>query len=226
MKTLFNGSDPQLILFDLDGTLLDSVPDLALAVDQMLSAVNRQPAGEARVREWVGNGAQTLVKRALAGQQDYVESEVDDELFEQAYQLFLSFYADCSAVGSVLYEGVKAFLDEVQERGIKLGLITNKPIHFTLPLLETFQLADYFAIVLGGDSLSEKKPHPMPLIHAMQQLQHTPAQTLMIGDSRSDIRSAQAAGCAVAAVTYGYNHGEPVSRYQPDRVVDNLLELL
>lgn len=226
MKSLFKGKLPQLVLFDLDGTLLDSVPDLALATDQMLQALGRPAAGEERVRSWVGNGAAMLVKRAVTGLQEPSDTELDHALFDQALQLFLDYYGKCCASKSQLYEGVMEFLQYLQADAVTMGLITNKPIGFTEPLLELFQLQQYFTIVLGGDSLEQKKPDPLPLNHAMQQLQVTPEQTLMVGDSRSDIHAARAAGCPVVAVSYGYNHGEPVSIYQPDRVVDNMLELI
>lgn len=217
---------PNLVLFDLDGTLLDSVPDLALATDQMLLTLGRSPAGEEQVRSWVGNGAPMLVKRALSGQQEPSQAEFDQILFDRAFPLFLDLYGKCCAAKSQLYAGVRGFLDQLVVESVTMGLITNKPIGFTEPLLEEFRLQQYFSIVLGGDSLEQKKPDPLPLLHAMQQLQINPEQTLMVGDSRSDIHAARAAGCPVVAVSYGYNHGEPISRYQPDLIVDNLLELI
>ncbi|WP_432472112.1 phosphoglycolate phosphatase [Amphritea sp. HPY] len=226
MKSLFKGEMPGLVLFDLDGTLLDSVPDLALATDQMLQTLGRPPAGEEQVRSWVGNGAPMLVKRALSGQQEPSQAELDQTLFDQAFPLFLDFYGNCCAAKSQLYAGVREFLDQLVAESVTMGLITNKPIGFTEPLLEEFRLQQYFSIVLGGDSLEQKKPDPLPLLHAMQQLQINPEQTLMVGDSRSDIHAARAAGCPVVAVSYGYNHGEPISGYQPDLIVDNLLELI
>ena len=226
MQSLFRGQLPELVLFDLDGTLLDSVPDLALATDQMLQALQLDPAGETAVRSWVGNGAQVLVQRALTGQQDPDISSIDPDLFERAFTLFLDCYGKCSAERSQLYPGVLEYLDWLSSRDVKMGLVTNKPIRFTLPLLETFNLDRYFGLVLGGDSLEQKKPDPLPLQHAMHEFSSMPDMTLMVGDSKSDIRAAQAAGCPVVAVTYGYNHGEPVADYAPDLIVDNLLELL
>ncbi|MDO6563965.1 phosphoglycolate phosphatase [Amphritea sp. 1_MG-2023] len=224
----FNDQLPRLVLFDLDGTLLDSVPDLALAIDRMLAALDLPFAGETQVRNWVGNGAPLLVKRALLGSGAVrdIDDEPDEALFEQAFALFLHHYGQCSAEQSQLYAGVREYLDFLQTQQVDMGLVTNKPIRFTETLLDEFDLRRYFSVVLGGDSLEEKKPHPLPLLHAMTQRGSTAEQTLMIGDSRSDIKAAQAAGCQVAAVTYGYNHGEPVSIYQPDFMIDDLRALM
>nr|WP_320136852.1 phosphoglycolate phosphatase [uncultured Amphritea sp.] len=223
MTTHYDAQLPQLVLFDLDGTLLDSVPDLALAVDRTLAALARPLAGEASVRDWVGNGAQMLVKRALAYGDE--NNEPDDALFEKAFALFLQHYGQCCAEQSRLYPGVREYLDFLHESQVDMGLVTNKPISFTETLLDEFDLRRYFSVVLGGDSLVEKKPHPLPLLHAMTARSVAAEQTLMVGDSRSDIKAAQAAGCRVVAVTYGYNHGEPVSLYQPDIIVDDLMQL-
>lgn len=224
LTSLYDDQFPQLVLFDLDGTLLDSVPDLALAVDRMLAALKRPLAGEALVRDWVGNGAQVLVQRALA--YGDANNEPDKTLFERAFALFLNHYGQCCAEQSQLYPGVREYLNFLHERQVDMGLVTNKPISFTEVLLDEFDLRRYFSVVLGGDSLVEKKPHPLPLQHAMIARRVAAEQTLMVGDSRSDIKAAQAAGCRVVAVTYGYNHGEPVSLYQPDIIVDDLMQLV
>ncbi|MBN0986903.1 phosphoglycolate phosphatase [Amphritea pacifica] len=226
LRELYNPGLPQLVLFDLDGTLLDSVPDLALAIDRMLAALDLSIAGQSRVRHWVGNGAQALVKRALAYSTGVEEDAAGSDLFDQAFALFLHHYGLCCAEQSKLYPGVEALLTFLGDNQVSMGLVTNKPIGFTEHLLDEYDLRRFFSIVLGGDSLAEKKPHPMPLLCAMDRLGVAPVQTLMVGDSRSDIRAAQQAGCKVAAVTYGYNHGEPVSAYQPDIIIDNLAELI
>ncbi|RTE66781.1 phosphoglycolate phosphatase [Amphritea opalescens] len=222
LTSLYDGEYPQLVLFDLDGTLLDSVPDLTLAIDRMLAALDRPIVGETQVRNWVGNGAQMLVKRALA----YSGAAEDDSaLFDRAFELFLHHYGLCCAEQSRLYSGVRDFLNALQARQVMMGLVTNKPMSFTQTLMDEFDLRQYFSVILGGDSLAEKKPHPLPLRYAMEKIGVAVEQTLMVGDSRSDIKAAQAAGCRVVAVTYGYNHGEPVSLYQPDIIVDDLMQL-
>lgn len=226
MRTLFNGQDPKLVLFDLDGTLIDSVPDLAAAVDAMLAELDRPAAGVERVRHWVGNGAQVLVQRALTGEQHPDSESIDPALFDRAFGLFMAAYGNSASHASTLYPGVIACLEGLQARGVKLGVVTNKPIQFTHPLLDEFGLAPFFSVVLGGDSLPEKKPAPAPLLHAMKLMACSPQETLMVGDSKSDIGAARAAGCPVAAVPYGYNHGEPVSNYNPDLEIDQLDQLL
>ncbi|WP_428036689.1 phosphoglycolate phosphatase [Amphritea sp.] len=225
LTELYSAGLPRLVLFDLDGTLLDSVPDLALAIDRMLAALELPPAGQSQVRNWVGNGAQALVKRALAHSPAAVDG-TDTDQFDRAFALFLHHYGLCCAEQSTLYPGAEALLSFLQAKQVLLGLVTNKPIGFTEQLLDEYNLRRFFTLVLGGDTLAEKKPHPMPLLHAMEKLSIAPEHTLMVGDSRSDIRAAQAAGCKVAAVTYGYNHGEPVDSYQPDIIIDNLIELI
>lgn len=226
MHTLFDGNDPQLVLFDLDGTLLDSVPDLALAVQRMQTQLQLPVATFEDITHWVGNGAQMLVQRALAGRIDPQGDEPDLALFEQAFPLFLEIYGNCCAERSQPYDGVLDFLAELKRRKIPMALVTNKPISFTRQLLSHFKLGHYFSVVLGGDSLAQKKPNPMQLLYAMNECNAEPESTLMVGDSRSDILAARAAGCPVVAVSYGYNHGEPVSQYQPDQVVDNLMQLV
>jgi phosphoglycolate phosphatase len=223
---------PSVVLFDLDGTLVDSVPDLAQAVDWMLAELQREPAGEARVRGWVGNGAPMLVKRALCSGMDPDEvspcgaRKAEAPVFDRALSLFYSAYGRCATQNSQLYPGALDYLEALAEQGIPMGLVTNKPERFTLTMLNDYDLARFFPLVLGGDSLPQQKPDPEPLLHAARFFGIDPGQGMMVGDSRHDIRAAQAAGMPVAAVTYGYNHGEPVSASGPDWVVDSLTELL
>lgn len=222
MRQLFAGELPQLVLFDLDGTLVDSVPDLAQAVDKMLLALGRPSAGEAKVRTWVGNGAVMLVKRALS---DNMSPTSEDADFDHAYALFLEYYAAATADRSELYPGVKACLAALAEANIAMGVVTNKPIEFTHPMLASFGLEKYFQVVLGGDSLATKKPSPEPLWQAAKQCGVEIEQTLMVGDSKSDLGAARAAGCPVACVPYGYNHGLDIADFKPDLIVDQLDQL-
>lgn len=219
MQRFFAGKDPKLVLFDLDGTLVDSVPDLAQAIDRMLVEIDRLPAGVEKVRNWVGNGAAVLVKRALSGTM-HPAKELDG--FDHAYALFLKFYAQATADKSELYSGVEQCLKTLQARGIQLGVVTNKPICFTETMLDGFSLSEYFQVVLGGDSLAQKKPEPEPLLSAMDACDAAPHNTLMVGDSSTDVRAARAAGCSVVCVPYGYNHGEDIALAKPDLVIENL----
>ena len=222
MKELFDGELPQLVMFDLDGTLIDAVPDLAAAVDQMLAQWGRPAAGVAQVRDWVGNGSPILVRRALAGSIDH--AAVDDNEAEQALQDFLQAYAGSHSATAV-YPGVNDLLQWLRRQDVALAIVTNKPERFVAPLLEEKGLGE-FDWVIGGDTLPVKKPDPAGLLHVMDAAGVSPGQSLFIGDSRSDILAARAAGVKVVAVSYGYNHGRPIAEERPDLLVDSLDALI
>ena len=223
----FHNHLPQLIIFDLDGTLVDSVPDLAVAVDSMLEQRGRAPAGEAKVRAWVGNGAAMLVRRALADSVDpAMVAQVDDAVHQQALQQFKQIYQQENGRQTRLYPGVKDVVPALAGLGIPLAVVTNKPLPFTTPLLEQFDIASCFRHVIGGECLPERKPHPLPLLHVCEQVGAKPRASLMVGDSRHDVEAAKAAGMVSAALTYGYNHGEPVAACEPDWLLDDFRELL
>ncbi|MFK0571574.1 phosphoglycolate phosphatase [Endozoicomonas sp.] len=216
-----------LVMYDLDGTLVESVPDLAFALDKMLLDMNRPAAGEPKTRLWVGNGIPTLVKRALADDMKGDQpGSVDQRLFEKAHERFRFHYGEALGLYCYLYPGVSEFLQAMKDRGIKQVVITNKSEQFSHRLLQLMGIEHYFERVLGGDSLPEMKPHPMPLLHAMKMLDTPTHQALMIGDSINDIRAAKAAGVKVIGLPYGYNHGVPIEEANPDLVVSSLTELL
>jgi phosphoglycolate phosphatase len=212
---------PAMILIDVDGTLVDSVPDLAYCVDEMMRRLGRPPHGEARVRDWVGNGVERLVRRALIGQLD---GEPTDQDFAAAYPIFIELYADNTSKRSRLYPGVREGLDYLESRGYALGCVTNKAARFTLPLLRDLGVHDDFGIVVSGDTLPVKKPDPGPLLHAARHFGVAPADALMIGDSKSDVAAARAAGFQIVCMSYGYNHGEDIRAYGPDAVIDSMAE--
>lgn len=223
LHTLFDGKLPELVMFDLDGTLVDSVPDLAAAVDAMLLQLGRPPAGVERVRLWVGNGARVLVRRALA---DSLEHErVDAAEAEAAHGLFMAAYAESHA-GTTVYPGVRDCLDWLAGRGIALALITNKPSQFIAPLLAEVGLDGYFHWTVGGDTLPVQKPDPAALFWVMERAGCAPARTLFIGDSRNDVLAARAAGVSCVALSYGYNHGRPIAEEEPALVLDDLSRLV
>jgi phosphoglycolate phosphatase len=213
---------PRMILIDVDGTLVDSVPDLAWCVDELMRRLGRRPHGEARVRDWVGNGVERLCRRALVGGLD---GEPPQEDFDRAYPIFLDLYAQNTSNRSYLYPGVREGLDYFKSQGYLLGCVTNKAAQFTVPLLKELGLYDDFGIVVSGDSLPVKKPDPQPLLHAAAHFDVTPEQSLMIGDSQSDVKAARAAGFQIVCMSYGYNHGEDIRNYNPDLVVDSMVEL-
>lgn len=212
-------TDIDLVVFDLDGTLIDSVPDLATAVDAMRADVGLPPAGPDKVRAWVGNGSQVLVERALTDTGAPESPAIDTRT---AHAAFLRHYHAAPCTHTRLYTGARACLDWLGDNSYTLALITNKPAAFLPSILEPLRIADYFTLTLGGDSLEQKKPHPAPLQHAAQYFDIVPERCLMIGDSRHDIAAGHAAGFRTLAVTYGYNHGQPIADSQPDFIVESL----
>ncbi|MDH2248505.1 phosphoglycolate phosphatase [Pseudomonas sp. GD03855] len=223
LEQLFDGMLPRLVMFDLDGTLMDSVPDLAAAVDKMLMLLGREPAGIERVRDWVGNGSRVLVRRALAGGLEH--EGVSDEFADEALALFMQAYSGGHELTTV-YPGVRECLDWLREREVKLAIITNKPAQFIEPLLEEKGLTGYFDWLVGGDTLPQQKPDPAALFWVMDKAGVAPGESLFVGDSRNDVRAAKAATVRCVALTYGYNHGEPIADEQPALVLDDLRELV
>lgn len=211
-----------MILIDVDGTLVDSVPDLTFCVDEMMKKLGREPHGEARVRNWVGNGVERLVQRALTGELDGYPEQPE---FDIAYPIFLELYTDNTSKRSRLYPGVREGLDYLKGAGYRLGCVTNKAERFTLPLLKDLGVYDDFRIVVSGDTLEHKKPHPAPLLHAAEFFKVAPGDALMVGDSISDVKAARAAGFMIACVPYGYNHGDDIRVAEPDVVIETLAGL-
>lgn len=211
-----------MILIDLDGTLVDSVPDLAFSVDAMMDELGLPRRGEQAVRKWVGNGVERLVKRALVNDLD---GDPDPELYGRALPVFMRVYQENTSRRSRLYPGVREGLDQLQAEDFRMGCVTNKAERFTLPLLRDKGILDRFSLVVSGDTLEFSKPHPAPLLHAAAELGVTPGESLMIGDSRSDVKAARAAGFRIVCMSYGYNHGEDIRTEGPDAVLDRLDEL-
>ena len=213
------GFEPKLVLFDLDGTLLDSLPDLYSASLSMANSLKITPPSLPQVEQWIGNGAAVLVQRILAN--EFQPSAVDPR-FDQGLALFMDAYQHLGSRQSRLYSGVEALLSELHQKGVKQGVITNKPSRFTEPLLSQFGILHYFDLVYSGDSFTEKKPHPMPLLEAALKVGVNLEECLMIGDSSNDINAAKACGMPCLGVRGGYNHGRDVSECEPDWVVDCL----
>ena len=213
---------PKLIMIDVDGTLVDSVPDLAYCVDETMKAIGKKPWGEAQVRHWVGNGVPKLVERSLTGE---LEGTPDQVEYDQAYPIFLELYSHNTSVRSCLYDGVKEGLDYMKAQGYTLGCVTNKDEQFTLPILKDLGIFDYFGIVVSGDTLSKKKPDPLPLLHSAEFFGIDPQHSLMLGDSVSDVKASRAAGFEIICMSYGYNHGNDIRDTNPDLVIDSMAEL-
>jgi phosphoglycolate phosphatase len=215
-------SKPDMVLIDVDGTLVDSVPDLAYCVDEMMKTLDMDVRGENSVRDWVGNGVERLVRRALV---NALDGEPDEALFAKAYPIFLELYAANTSKRSLLYPGVKEGLEQLKACGYALGCVTNKAAQFTEPLLADLGIADYFEIIISGDTLAKKKPDPLPLLHAAEFFAVDPTRAMMIGDSVSDVKAARAAGFSIACMSYGYNHGVDIRDASPDAVFDRMDEL-
>ena len=211
------------IAFDLDGTLIDSVPDLAAATQGMLAELDLPLCNESQVRSWVGNGAAKLVERALTFARGEQATQAD---IDAAMPLFSRHYEANLQQHSRLYDGVKSALEQLVKLGYQLAIVTNKPYRFTVPLLEAFGIAHLFNQVLGGDSLEKMKPDPLPLTHLKQTWQLDDEQLLMVGDSRNDILAAKAAGISSIGLTYGYNYGEDIGLSGPTAVCNTFSEVL
>jgi len=210
------------IVIDLDGTLLHTAPELAEAANRMLRDMGRRSVSQDLLMSYIGNGIHWLVKRALTGD---MHAEPDVALFDHALPIFEKHYSGL-LLESKPFPHVLEGLDAMKAAGFRLGCITNKVERYTKPLLKGIGLAHYFDIVLAGDTLTEKKPSPLPLLHAAKFFGVPIEQLLLVGDSLSDVMAARAAGCPVFCVPYGYNHGEPVETLNVDAVIPDLAGVL
>ena len=208
-------------MIDLDGTLIHTAPEIAAAANLMLLDLNLPVLPLKVVESYIGAGAQTLVNRCLTQQ---LGTEPDAEIFAQAETMFFAHYAE-NAATSKPYDGVMDGLQTLWNKGLKLACVTNKPAQFTLPLLEKTGLADFFEIVVSGDSLPKKKPDPIQLHHICAKFDVPEYEAMLVGDSATDIAAAQAAGCFIVTVPYGYNEGVPLDISQVDATINNLMEL-
>jgi len=212
----------QAALLDLDGTLLDTVPDLALAANAMRTELGMPPLREDVIATFVGKGVDNLVRRTLAG--SLHAAEPDPQQYEHASASFHRHYHLVNGDRTVIFDGVLPGLKAMRGQGLKLAVVTNKPTEFTLPLLQRTGLAGFFDAVVCGDTCARKKPDPEPMLHACSLLQAEPARTVAIGDSLNDAQAARAAGCRVLAVPYGYNEGMDVRTLEVDGIVATLAD--
>lgn len=215
-------SGPQAVLFDLDGTLVDTGPDIAAAVNRMLADVGRPVHDTARILEWVGEGSPRLVQRALTGRMDGEASRQD---FERGLALFYRYYAAGICDQSEPYPHVRRVLEDLGDSPVRLGCVTNKPEHMTRLLFDALELAPLFDVIVGGDTLEFRKPHPGPIRYACDRLEVRPADTVYVGDSITDCRAAEAAGVTMVAVSYGYNRGVDLTQGPCAAIIDDLGEL-
>ncbi|KZN45432.1 phosphoglycolate phosphatase [Pseudoalteromonas luteoviolacea] len=218
-------TDKNVLLFDLDGTLIDSVPDLALSINQMLHELDMKPYPTDTIRSWVGNGAAVLTKRALSGHID-INPDLDPAYVEKALSIFLAYYEQNVCVDTTLYPNVKSTLETLHRDGYRLVIVTNKPEQFVRPILKHLGLDNLFEMVVGGDSLPKRKPDPMQLIYVCETLGVKASSCLMIGDSKNDIFAATAAEMQSIGLTYGYNHGEDINSHGASLVLDNFADII
>lgn len=220
-------SNIKFVLFDLDGTLVHSAPDLAAAVNATLEQLGKPVYIESAIMQWVGNGAQRLLKRALTGS---IDGEPDAEEFAHAMPIFLYHYEQNLSKATTIYPGVEAALTVLLDAGIKLACVTNKPEKFTVPLLKKMQLSKFFSVIVNGDTLPTLKPDPGQLLYACEQLgapsRYAAEYGVMVGDSANDIKAAVAIEMPSVAMTYGYSQGADLKKEGANHIIDDMMELI
>ena len=221
-------------IIDLDGTMVDTLGDFEVALNRALADLDLPLATRALVEHSVGKGSEHLIRTVLAhqlaltvtqGQGPLCQGRSVDNLYQPAWLRYQHHYLAINGQFATVYPGVVEGLQMLQEQGLKLACLTNKPLSFAKPLLQTKGLDHFFSLVFGGDSFERKKPDPLPLLKTCEALGTAPTQTLMVGDSSNDAHAGRAAGCSVALVRYGYNHGQPIDAEDADAYVDALTEL-
>ena len=208
------------VLIDLDGTLVDSLPDIGRAVNSMRSELGLQVLPITRIASYVGKGVDVLVHRALT---ETMNEQAPPDAFQRGKQSFDRCYGEVNGNESRVYAGVQQALNELQRKGMRLACVTNKPKSFTRQLLERTDLISAFNAIVSGDDTQQKKPDAEPMLHACELLDTAPQDAVMIGDSENDVMSARAAGCRVIVVETGYNEGKPLSNLEADAIVPTLL---
>jgi phosphoglycolate phosphatase len=227
-----HGQPFRAIIVDLDGTMVDTLGDFEVALNRTLAGLDLPPVTRSLVERTVGKGSEHLIRSVLDHQLALPEVTAygrvcmgrADVLFEPAWQAYQRHYRDINGQFSTVYPGVVQGLQAWRDQGLPMACLTNKPLSFAQGLLKTKGLDGYFDQVFGGDSFERKKPDPLPLLKTCEALGTAPAQTLMVGDSQNDALAARAAGCLVALVTYGYNHGEPIEQAPHDWLLNSLID--
>jgi phosphoglycolate phosphatase len=203
-------------IVDLDGTMVDTLGDFVVVLNHVLGELGLPEVARGFVEHTVGKGSEHLIRSTL------VQVGGEAGLYTRAWALYQRHYLEINGAHATVYPGVVEGLTMLRAHGLTLACLTNKPTAFARPLLRQKGLDGFFTEVFGGDAFERKKPDPLPLLKTCEALGTAPAQTLMIGDSSNDARAARAAGCPVVLVSYGYNHGEPVSAVDADGIVDRL----
>lgn len=214
-------SDIQAVIIDLDGTMLDTAPDFLIAINRMRAEFGLAELDIDTIKKFVGKGSENLIHRVLAV--DFSTEQIALH-FDAAMASYQRHYLAINGDYSELYPDVIAGLQAMRALGLRMACVTNKPVAFTLPLLEKKGLSAYFEVVYGGDSFERKKPDPIALLQVCADFDLAPAKVMAIGDSSNDAQAARAAQCPVLLVPYGYNHGETIQNVESDGIVATLLE--
>ncbi|HAE65463.1 phosphoglycolate phosphatase [Acinetobacter sp. MYb177] len=217
-----NVAQREVLLFDLDGTLVDSATDLHRAMNMSLNALQLPTVTEAQVRVWVGKGTALFCQSTL----QHLTGKVDPAQQQQLLDTFLKIYNADPCVETQPFDGILEFLEWGLAQKKTMICVTNKPEAPARAIVDHLGMTHYFADVIGGDRFEERKPHPRQLLHCVEQYAQSKDQVLMIGDSSNDVEAARRAGIDCVVVSYGYNHGENILDCQPQQVVDNLCELI
>lgn len=228
-------ADIQAVIVDLDGTMVDTLGDFEVALNRTMADLGLPGVDRAAIERTVGKGSEHLIRSLLAEQLrrpdvigcgEACPAMSVDALFDRAWRQYQHHYLSINGQFADVFPGVEDSLRALQGRGLAMACLTNKPLAFAQGLLAVKGLDVYFSRVFGGDSFERKKPDPLPLLKTCEALGTLPAQTLMVGDSENDALAARAAGCPIALVSYGYNHGRPVSSVDADAWVNSMLELV
>jgi len=207
------------VVFDLDGTLVDTAPDLWRATNHILASLGRRPISLDDVRNFVGHGARALISRGLVATGD----GADRATVEKLYADFVHYYGEHIAEGSEPFPGAIALLDRLGEQGFRLGVCTNKLERLSVRLLEALDLRKYFDAVIGPDTIGLAKPDPMIYRETLNRMKHKIGRSVMVGDSETDVLTARAAGVPVIGVTFGYT-SRPVADFGPDHLISHFDE--
>ncbi|OMP29985.1 phosphoglycolate phosphatase [Mangrovimonas sp. DI 80] len=218
-----NFKDKELIIFDFDGTLINSIPDLTLAINKMLSHYNLLPLTIKQVTPFVGNGAKPLVRRSL--ELSMQNNSISETLMEEAFNIYFSAYKQDTCVDTFMYPGVPDTLNYLDKNGYQMVICTNKPLDFIEPILDKLEIKQFFKYWIGENSLPLKKPNAAPLLHLVDTMNTTIEKSIMVGDSKNDILAAQNANMENIGLSYGYNYNENIADYNPTLVVDQFSEL-
>jgi phosphoglycolate phosphatase len=217
----FTGPRLRAAIIDLDGTMVDTADDFTAGLNGMLAQLDAAETSREEVIGYIGKGSENLIRCVLAQR---FEADHAQDRFDEALAIYQVEYAKINGVHTRLYPEVEAGLSAMRDAGLKLACVTNKPHRFALELLEQYGLKPYFSVVLGGDSLPQKKPDPLPMLSAAEQLGVEPEAVVAIGDSENDALAGRAAGMATLTLPYGYNHGRAIQEIKSDGIVASLFE--